>query len=374
MSFHWIDPTRDELETRAPEDVRELMVHVFYPADGVSGNPASYVPDADVMRGVWSAEQLERIAAMLVFSRDMATPAGRPERFPVAIFLPGGGLKVLTYHALIEDLASHGWVVAAIDPPYNARALRLPDGRVLGNLALGARGWPEPQSDEEQLRFYRERNAHWSRDVSFVIDQLAALDAGDGLLANRLDLGRGVGVVGHSRGGQASGTVRLIDGRVRGGINLDGAIGDTPIQPLEGNDSSGTQPFLWIQKPLPEPPTDEELEEAGYTRAQYDALIAEILAAWDRGLSEISGGAMLVYLDRSEINHIDFSDEPYWDGSMTPSTRPGKVRTIGQTRKWIRAFLDGTVRGRWDGLKALVREAGSPTADMSVNLFGQMWP
>src|SRR6185503_14983527 len=143
-------------------------------------------------------------------------------RYPVIVFAPGGGMKGLTYHSLFEDLASHGWVVAAIDPPYNARAVRMLDGRVLGNLAPTERGWPAPKSRDEEMRFYQERIVHWARDVSFVIDQLTALDRGNGPLARRLALLRGVGVAGHSRGGQAAGTVRLLDDRVRGGINIDG--------------------------------------------------------------------------------------------------------------------------------------------------------
>jgi hypothetical protein len=54
VSFHWKDPARDELETSAPDDKRELMVHLFYPADAsASGERAPYVPDADAMRGPW---------------------------------------------------------------------------------------------------------------------------------------------------------------------------------------------------------------------------------------------------------------------------------------------------------------------------------
>ena len=32
-SFHWKDSTRAELETSAPDDKRELLVHLFYPVD-----------------------------------------------------------------------------------------------------------------------------------------------------------------------------------------------------------------------------------------------------------------------------------------------------------------------------------------------------
>jgi hypothetical protein len=89
------------------------MVHLFFPADpNASGERAPYVPDADAMRGPWNDEQVARITAMRAFSlEDAALPRG-DARYPVVIFAPGGGMKGLTYHVLLEDLASHGWVVA----------------------------------------------------------------------------------------------------------------------------------------------------------------------------------------------------------------------------------------------------------------------
>jgi hypothetical protein len=182
MSFHWKDSERAELETSARNDRRELMVHIFYPADASASGPrATYVPDADAMRGPWNDAQLARITALRAFSRERAALPRGNARYPVVVFMPGGGMKTLTYHTLLEDLASHGYVVAAIDPPYNARGVRFPDGRVLGALSPGERGWPAPQNQQEEIRHYRERVVHWSRDVSFVIDQLTALDRGRGL-------------------------------------------------------------------------------------------------------------------------------------------------------------------------------------------------
>jgi alpha-acetolactate decarboxylase len=374
-SHHWVDAGREELETRAAGDRRELMAHLFYPAAaGDSGDRAPYVPDADAMRGPWNDEQVARIAAMRAFSREGAPLSDGEDRYPVAVFLPGGGMKALTYHALLEDLASHGWVVAAIDPPYNARAVRFPDGRVLGNLPAPERGWPPTRNPEEERRFYRERIVHWSGDVSFVIDQMTALDRGEGPFARRLDLARGVGVFGHSRGGQAAGTVRMLDDRVRGGINIDGTAGEYPFQPAKGEETSGSPPFLWIQQPLPEPPTEEQLRRARRTRAEYDAEIERILAAWNRRLRAVAGGAMRVTIDRPGITHIDFSDEPFWDGSMTPETRPGKLATVADTRAWVRAFFDGTVRGVWADLERLVREAGTSRPEVTLALFGRLWP
>lgn len=152
-SFYWRDATRDELETSAPDDKRELMVHVFYPADAsASGERALYVPDAEEMRGPWTDEQVARIRAMRAHCLENAALPPGDAKYPVVIFAPGGGMKGLTYHAFLEDLASHGWVVAAIDPPYNARAVRFPDGRVLGNLDPDERGWPRPRNHEENQR------------------------------------------------------------------------------------------------------------------------------------------------------------------------------------------------------------------------------
>jgi hypothetical protein len=207
-----------------------------------------------------------------------------------------------------------------------------------------------------------------------VIDQLTAIDRGNGPFARRLDLQRGVGVFGHSRGGQAAGAVRLLDERVRGGLNIDGTAGDHPIQPVKGEDVSGSQPFLWIQKTLDPPPSEERLRRAGRTRAEYDAEVQRIIASWDRRLGTVTGGAMRVYIQRPGITHIDFSDEPFWDGSMTPETRPGKLKTIADTRAWVRAFFDGTVRGDWADLKRLAGEAGKSHPEVTVHVFGRMWP
>lgn len=197
------------------------------------------------MRGLWNDAQLARISAMRTHSFENAPLPRGKARYPIVFFSPGGGMKALTYHMLLEDLASHGWIVAAVDPPHNARAMRFPDRRVLGNLPPAERGWPQPRNPEENQRFYKERIVHWARDISFVIDQLAALDKGKGQFAQRLDLQRGLGVFGHSRGGQAAATVRILDRRVRGGINIDGMFGDYAVIPATEDDNAiGASPFL----------------------------------------------------------------------------------------------------------------------------------
>jgi hypothetical protein len=372
MAFHWKDAARDELETSAPDDKRELMVYVFYPAEAsASFERAAYMPDADALRGVWKDPQVSQLTSMRAYSRENAPLARGDAKFPIVILLPGGGMKGLTYHTLAEDLASHGWVVAAIDPPYNAPRVRLPDGRVLGALKPDERGWPAPKNEKQYRQYYQERITHWARDISFVIDQLAALAGGDGPLAGRLDLARGVGVAGHSRGGQAAGTVRLIDDRVRGGINLDGIQRELAWQPVKGDDDGGAAPFLWIQKDLGPPPTEAQLKRAKRTIDEYHAEVKSIVAEWDRRLGSVAGGALRVYMTRPGIEHIDFSDEPFWDPSLPPEVRAAKLKTIADTRAWLRAFFDATVRGDRAPLKALTAPA-QPNPEVTVYAFGKL--
>src|SRR5262245_47540515 len=109
-------------------------------------------------------------------------------------------------------------------------------------------------------------------------------------------------------------------------------------------------------------------------RSEYDAEVQRISGGWEARLAAIAGGAIRVSIDRPGITHIDLSDEPFWDGSMTPESRPNKLATIADTRTWIRAFFDGTVRGDRASLQALAIEPSQSKPEVNVHVFGRMWP
>jgi hypothetical protein len=334
------------VETKAAGDKRELLVHLFYPRDtAAKGDRAVYLPDADALRSDWTEEQFARIKTIRPLSLEGAPLPGRSARYPVAIFLPGLGEKVLTYHSLLEDLASYGWVVAAIEPTYNAVAVRFPDGRVLGNLALAEQTWPNMGSNND---FLNARTVHWAHDVTFVIDQLFALDGGEGPFAHRLDLDRGVGVFGHSRGGTAAGTARLFDPRVRSAINLDGTGGHGAFYLAKGLQNGGAQPFMWILR------HDPSREIWRPTRA----------------LEVVTGGALRVFLNRPGFQHGDFSDRPYWETSKPPSST--QLKGTAETQEWVRSFFEATIRGDSRSLRRMVARNASSTSN-TVTDFGPFW-
>jgi pimeloyl-ACP methyl ester carboxylesterase len=116
----------------------------------------------------------------------------------------------------MEALASHGFVVIAIDHTGYASTTIFPDGHAV-----------PPASDATWPVFVDARSTDllntWVADVRFVVDRLTALDGNDphGLLTGRLDLSR-IGYVGASFGGSVVVQALLDEPRIRAGVAQDG--------------------------------------------------------------------------------------------------------------------------------------------------------
>src|SRR5262249_37769797 len=50
-SFHWVDASRPEAMTDNPDDRRELMVTIWYPAESATGETAPYIDNLDKLAG-----------------------------------------------------------------------------------------------------------------------------------------------------------------------------------------------------------------------------------------------------------------------------------------------------------------------------------
>lgn len=145
IDYHWIDVSRPEPQSAQNSARRELMVHVWYPAvpsKGV-GPRAPYFGDFTSVKKVVSREALEALFRPAPYS--MIELAGLPEthavesaempkvtaKYPVLVFSHGLGNPSSLYTAALEDLASHGYVVAAIDHTYDSAFTIFPGGRVV---------------------------------------------------------------------------------------------------------------------------------------------------------------------------------------------------------------------------------------------------
>src|ERR1700682_6520514 len=150
------------------------------------------------------------------------------------------GLAALTtdYTTLVEDLASHGYVVVGFDAPYRSFVVMFPDGR---EIARAPQNNADMVSGSEQEQRANKRVRAWSADMGFALDQLERLNTSDpsGRFLRRLDMQR-VGVFGHSLGGATALQFCHDDSRCKAGIDVDGA-------PLGSVVADGvTQPFMFL--------------------------------------------------------------------------------------------------------------------------------
>jgi predicted dienelactone hydrolase len=207
VSFAWTDPERVERYGTRPGSPRELVAQVWYPADDAApAAPAPWVHEAQRF-GAIAAEELDLppfALGHLGLIRSHATegaagaPAAAPASRPLLVYSHGWrGFRAI-HSTLLEELASHGYVVVALDHTHGSLATVFPDGRV---TPLDPRALPDQASAEERDAAGERLVATYARDLETVIDQL---DAGlPPEVYATVDLDR-VGLLGHSTGGGAA--------------------------------------------------------------------------------------------------------------------------------------------------------------------------
>jgi len=297
-SFLWLDESREEGATEAPGDHRLLPVHIWYPADrDGGGSRAPYLGDLEPFREAWGPKTLGLVERVRPNSFLGASVSRQRERYPVILFSHGWGELAYSHSILLEALASHGYVVVGIDHPY------------MGAVALPGSGVTEPT--EDHFPGIVELRAFYGADVRYVLDQLTALDGGDGRLAGRLDL-EAVAAIGHSSGFVAVSAACLNDARIRACVNYDAP--GFAAEALVGLQ----QPLLWVRADRAESPPAEFLD-------QLAAPVYEM---------QIDGG-----------QHDIFSDWPYLKAEGEQARQLAE-RQMSQVESYTLGFLDLHLRAR----------------------------
>ncbi|GGW67303.1 carboxylic ester hydrolase [Streptomyces xantholiticus] len=345
--MQWTDPHRPENATPERGDRRTVVVQLWYPAQkspagaqraqylGRTEHEARTVSDA-LARYVglpgFLVDGVPRAHTHSVFNAPVAGSGGR---FPVVLFSPGlGGVRTQNT-AWAEELASHGYVVAALDHPYDSSAVVLADGRTL-NTKIASTGDP----DEDQKRS-AETSGIRAADLSFVLTQLGRLDRGEisGPLTGRLDTGRAA-VTGHSMGGGAALQAARQDRRFDAVMDLDG-------YPHDPTPRSFHQPALALTQAI----TQET--DPGYIPRLNKVL--ELNTATSYRLT-IPGAAHLTFMDAP----LYLPPVPSMVGSLGRTESPRLVAAVSL------AFLDSTLRHRPGGLTGVLSTYG----DLSVHRPG----
>jgi predicted dienelactone hydrolase len=137
----------------------------------------------------------------------------RSGKHPLIAFSHGYGGHRRQSTFLCSHLASHGYVVAAVDHTGNTVF------DVLHAVMQLQAGGPRPETDAILREFIEARPA----DVSFMLDRVL-----DGDLAEVIDVGR-IGMAGHSFGGWTTLVTSTRDQRIRAAVPLAPAGGDSPL-------------------------------------------------------------------------------------------------------------------------------------------------
>jgi dienelactone hydrolase len=317
-SAHWTDASREETLTSSAGDQRKLMVHLFYPAD------AAGVPATPVVRARhWQTLAGEQTVAGRVLRRSnydgvnwpiaaSPPPAALPARFPVVMFSHGGGGAVERNLFLIGELASHGYVVVAINHSYHADFVVFPDNSVAENVGFGLDNDGVISPPEAAL--LADAQVLWATDQIFVVDQLLTMDQEPGgLFESRLDLTR-LAAGGFSLGGAASYEAASRDARIAAVVDIDGSI-------WPSGDPGILVPMLWLQ------------HGAGEQFDVFDRVMADGYAALFDGSVE-----HLVFEDLSLFWRWDFPAlHPYGAMDSLEALRA----TSELMRQFLAKYLDG---------------------------------
>jgi predicted dienelactone hydrolase len=229
-TMQWRDADRPEPATPKDDADRRIVVaQLWYPAtDAPAGSQRSLylgrtLGEADEvgqglseLLGVPTLFVDEAIRGKSNATVDAPVIPGQ-DRFPVVLFSPGlGGVRTQNT-AWAEDLASRGYVVVALDHPYDSAVVVLDDGTTVKS-AIYSTG--DPVEDDRLADGWANVRA---QDLSFALSQLEKLDHGTipGQLIHRLDTSRATST-GHSLGGAAALQAASQDKRFVAAIDIDG--------------------------------------------------------------------------------------------------------------------------------------------------------
>lgn len=302
-----------EALTEDPKDYREVIVQAWYPAmEPDRGRRLSYLDALDRL-----PPQVSILPRFLLRRWDLVdTQADQGAAlkadkgpWPVVIFSPGYGASRAFYTSVVAGLASEGFVVLALDHPYEAAIVELSDGRIATPIENFS------SADSSRRHFMEVRQALRVEDIRFVLDHLEWLP-----FAARLNRER-IAAIGHSFGGASAVRSLEADSRLYAAANIDGTIyGEISDEPLR-------KPFLLLES---------DPKDTGHSEIYMEGNGKFLTRAGKLGKRE----------RLADANHYSFTDVPLlfsppgrYALSLLMGGSRGPTRTHRDTIRILRQFL-----------------------------------
>jgi predicted dienelactone hydrolase len=314
---------------------RELIVQIWYPAASSNNHLAAY------QRLSETSLATSYRSVLWTNSRADAPISHEGSPFFVLLFNHGWAGRRTQDTFLTEDLASHGYVVVAIDHTYNAVRVALPDNRIVDN----ANGYDPLDASKhtaaEIKDTWNKELRKWVDDEVFVINALQNENMDSkSFWYGRLNAER-AGAFGHSFGGAASIQVCTVDPRIQSALNMDGwTFGDIQHR-------AAKQPTMFLYAKAT-PSETKDLSPSTPESRTLNELNASDENEVTASLKQYGGYKLYV----SGTSHMDFTDNPL----VNPSRRwrqPGHISAAeiqSIVRSYVLAFFDETIRGEKSSL------------------------
>jgi hypothetical protein len=320
--FRWVDSSRPEVLTNTPNDLREVIALIWYPAERGTGANNPYFPGlSTVSKALVESGEVEAwnvFGLLFIRSHNLlnADLAKSDVPYPILILSPGNGTNIEFYGSLASEIASHGYIVVGLNHPYDVAAVELSDH----NVAQFYKDQWSLEISAHQV-FITERIKVRTLDVLFVLNQLEALNSSIGSpFTGMLDL-ESVAAAGHSLGGITASEVCKADIRFRACLNFDGLQKGGPFS-MEESAIPPDQPFMFITK-----------------ESQLHPKLIEKFETMAEGYWVVIRGA----------SHESFTDGPLLRPHLLPGLNQSD-QSMSLIQKYTLAFLDQTLKAQNNNL------------------------
>ncbi len=362
--------------TDANRDNRALKVDLWYPAAATNKSASGYFPELNALLNGDSTKRAItahfgtalaaiRAGTLRANARDHI-PLANAKPFPLLLFLPGLGASPYDYSIQLEELASHGYIVAAIEPLDDSLAVILPDGKIVPfNEKLWA-PYASPTS-VEAIQFYEQRAVLWAQDLIFALDRLTRETRDKrSHWYGAIDVGH-VGAFGHSHGGRSAATACQLDSRITACLNEDGRLDEDQLQrpywPIPEKRMRGAFALLdWSDPGLDQ----QDLAGMHTTLAQYAMTRLKADGAALAAYRNVAGESYHLTVLLPGMQHTEFTDLP-WLTADSEATRLRHAQHLDAIRTTAVAFFDASLKNE----PTLLKNCGSVVNDLLLQCYGR---
>lgn len=349
ITYSLIDKSRKEIYSHdSQHPFRELVMQIWYPAT-LKGDEtlAPYISSSLKLHIQEVLEKQEPFlfggsgyieADVITHTFLNAVVSDKEANYPVIVFSHGFGGACYLSTNLFEELASHGYIVAAFNHTYTSEPTEFPDGRII----RASSEWAQFVKNKDELeKAHNLEIITWIADLQFVLDQLALINRQDtkNKLNNKLDLNH-IGIMGHSFGGAAATSLCRIDPRCKAGVNMDG--------PLIGQnqDIGFDKPFMFLFAEPFKVPVGHPNEN--YYNSVIKKNEEQIMKLYNNLTNDV------YYIVLKDADHMSFSD---WNlvKKVNKTAKINPQEAVFITRNLLVTFFDKYLKGKSCSVLAAIK-------------------